>query len=61
MIIVFIAASFIIGLFFSIIWSTSTLTNAVIKMFWILYTLTALLILFNLIPSLTLESGIRVI
>ncbi len=44
---IFIVASFLLNLFFSIIWTGKSLSNVLIKMIMILMTIFSLVVLFN--------------
>lgn len=44
---IFIVASFLLNLFFSIVWTGKSLSNVLIKMIMILMTIFSLVVLFN--------------
>ena len=44
---IFIVASFLLNLFFSIIWTSKSILNVLIKMIMILMTIFSLVVLFN--------------
>lgn len=60
MLIGFIAVSFLVGLFITIIWSTNGMANVLIKMIFAIYTLVAAAMLLGvLVPIVAATPGMR--
>lgn len=62
MLIAFIAASIVLGIFFSIVWTSNTMSNVLIKMTFIAYTMWAVVMLvFASGVAITFDNGMRLL